>query len=125
MSKRKDLPDLEIVQEKKKSKPKDERLQGKNFFLTFPKSETATKEDVVKGIKQVFGDNLDRWVVSKEKHEDGTDHYHCYIGLHNKVKVSHKKLDEITGKRGNYQTSRNVENVVGYIIKDGGNLNVQ
>lgn len=103
--------------ETKKLSGKDKRLQGSHFFLTFPKCKIV-KEKFNDLFKKVVKVDLDFLVVAQEKHKDGTDHLHVAFKTKKKIKLSFKKLDEITGKRGNYQTARDICKVLTYITKE-------
>jgi len=100
------------------SNGKRPKLQGKNIFLTFPKS-FVTKEATLKSIKSLFGEKLESAIVAAEKHKDGTEHLHCVVSLNIvKHQVYFSQLDKITGKRGNYQLVRDLKAVIQYVTKD-------
>jgi hypothetical protein len=107
-----------IVNEIKKNK-KEFRLQCKKLYLTFPK-ENLSKEQMLSNLKEMFSEYEIEWiVVCQEKHKDGDKHLHCIIILKNKVRITAKKLDTLTGKRGNYQNCKVPHKCLEYIIKDG------
>lgn len=92
-------------------------LRGVTYWLTFPKSE-VTAAELLANITAFFGQLL--WaIVGAEKHQDGTDHLHAVIKHKQAVYTNFERLDELTGKRGNYQCARNIKKVVDYCTKDG------
>lgn len=99
------------------------RLNAKNLFLTWPKND-ADAGVVTNNLLEHFGaDNVSYLCVSTEDHEDGTPHLHALVCLKNKVDIKNAAtLDEIGGgKHGNYQSAKNVRNVLEY-VKKGGNF---
>jgi len=93
------------------------RLQGKQFFLTYPQCSVA-KELTLMNIKETFKENLRFAVVSEEEHQDGTPHLHVALNLHKRIDWSTcTKMDALTGQHGNYQTSRSMIAVVKYVVK--------
>lgn len=108
--------------------PSTFRMQGVNFFLTFPKCRTP-KEEVKENILSIFKGEVEWLVVAEEKHQDGDPHLHILIRfLQKKIfngKLGMKKLDSIVkstiqpeGQHGNYQLSRNVRNTLNYVTKE-------
>lgn len=77
-----------------------------------------TKHAVRDQIIKLFGDKYDYSVVAEEKHKDGTPHIHAVFHLKEQMKISFKFLDQITGKRGNYQAARDIGKAMLYIIKE-------
>jgi len=97
-------------------------IHAKNFFFTWPQND-FDKQLALENIKHLFGDSLDGAVVCQEKHQDGTDHLHAIVTCKNAKKflgqTGLRKLDQLTGKHGNYQTARNWRKVLQYVCKDG------
>lgn len=110
-----------VVPKKVRKSVKDTRINALNFFCTFPQCSMPMNE-VMSRITQLFGDNFDYGVVSEEKHQDGSPHIHTAFHLKQQMKVSHSFLDQITGKRGNYQAARDIGAAMTYVIKDGRNF---
>jgi len=62
------------------------RLQSKSIFLTYPQCDfphTALMER----LKLAFPDPLNHFLVSRERHEDGSWHLHCLLDLHKKLRT--------------------------------------
>ncbi len=92
------------------------QLRGTSLFLTFPQCDhdmAQTLEDIVSMFNVKFA------VVAKELHKDGTPHLHCVIKLKKRARIQFKDLDKIVGKRGNYQSARNIDKCLKYVSKDG------
>lgn len=98
--------------------PKAYRLQGKKIFATFPKSDT-TPELAMERIKA--WKPIDKALVARELHADGSFHLHCLIWLKKRIDVkSPKALDFIAGTHGNYQIMKDPPKCVMYCIKASG-----
>lgn len=98
-------------------KKKTFRLQAKKYFLTFPKC-NEQPDIILKKINEMYKHQVEKMVVAQEKHKDDTLHLHVVIAFKNKVTSTEKKLDNITGKRGNYQSCRSLWKTFKYVIKD-------
>lgn len=99
------------------------RLQAQNLFLTYPKCEML-KETALENVKQFFGAKLDRAVVSRELHEDGTPHLHMLIQMKQGKRYDSRNknhLDSLVDppQHGNYQSAKKLSRVLKYVIKDG------
>lgn len=110
-----------VVRESNQEGRRGYRLAGKNLFLTWPQND-ATKEHVLEQLLEMFGDKVEFAIVAKERHQDGEPHLHAVLALKRRVdwvvRVGHR-LDQVTGKRGNYQAARSLLDVVKYVSKDG------
>lgn len=71
--------------------------------------------------KAKYLDNILQIVVSSEDHADDLGkHLHVSMVMKKKVQFTHKVLDDIGGKHGDYKTMKGrVEQAVKYTIKDG------
>lgn len=67
------------------------RLQSKSIFLTFPQCDYPLNE-FRDSIEKYFGSNLEKGVVSQEKHKDGNFHLHAAICLAQPVNSRDPKL---------------------------------
>ena len=67
------------------------RFHSKNIFLTFSQCNYPLK-DFRDNIEKFFGSNLEKGVVSQEKHKDGGLHLHAAICLHQQVTSRSKEL---------------------------------
>lgn len=93
------------------------RLQAKGWFLTYPKC-SLTKEDALealkgkrKGLKQVL--------VSRELHEDGSPHLHCYLYYDQKFDCTNERFFDLGVFHPNVQVAKSLRAVQAYIKKDG------
>lgn len=95
------------------------RLQGKSFFFTWPQCGVG-KESCMQGIQSYFGEHLSYAIVCSESHTNGDPHLHAIIRCRHRIDRSDmQSLDAITGKHGNYQTTRSIPKVVKYVCKGG------
>lgn len=95
------------------------RLQGKQLFLTYPQC-ILQKELVLTKVVALFKQNLVFAIVAQENHQSGDKHLHIVVSLSKRIDwKSMKKMDDLTGKRGNYQTCRSLIATVKYVVKDG------
>lgn len=62
------------------------RLQSKAIFLTYPQCDFPHTA-LMDRLKQAFPDPLNHFLVSREKHEDGSWHLHCLLDLHKKLRT--------------------------------------
>lgn len=93
------------------------RLDGKQFFATFPQNET-TKEDAMNRLKEHFKDNLEYAIVAQEKHKDGNHHLHITFKTLNRYTSSKSNcFDFIGDKHGDYKTAD--KGAIIYTTKDG------
>lgn len=58
------------------------------------------------------------YVISQEKHQDGTDHLHAFIKLDKRVNFK-KGLFDIPSFHGNYQVAKSWNAVKQYVVKGG------
>lgn len=96
------------------------RLNAKKLFLTWPRCQKEPTE-VLEALTEKFGvANILYVCVAREQHEDGTPHIHVALNLRTKCDIkSSEYLDELVGQHGNYQTARNIMDVIKYIQEDG------
>ena len=98
------------------------RLSGKHLFLTYSKI-NVKKENVLKQLEEFFGQNMEKYLISEEEHDDGEKHIHVYIKLKIRCDIKGwKKLDIVDDegekKHGNYQTCRSFKKVIPYVSKN-------
>lgn len=96
------------------------RLQGKQFFLTYPRC-GATKEALL-AFLQTLGTlhgGIDRYRVCAETHQDGTPHLHAYVSFYKKVTVTNCYYFDFEGYHGSYETVRSRVGALRYISKHG------
>lgn len=67
------------------------QFNSKSIFLTYPQCDYPLK-DFKDSIEKYFGDNLEKGVVSQERHQDGNFHLHAAICLLRPVRSRDPKL---------------------------------
>jgi hypothetical protein len=87
------------------------RMDGKHFCLTYPQCSVSKADALQKILESVPEDKrveeFEGICVAEELHEDGSPHLHILICYNNKKTIRKKDhFDFITGKHGNYQTSK-------------------
>lgn len=97
------------------------RLQAKKLFLTYPQC-TMKPSYALQKAKAFFGSNLEWIIVASEKHKSGDLHLHMAICLKKKRRFNGSKLDEITGKHGDYRSMKHQYKCIKYVTKDGNYL---
>lgn len=92
------------------------RLQGKRFFFTWPRCTTSSED----ALSKLLGWRpLDRCMVARELHADGTPHLHALLWLKRRMDIrSCTTLDAILGQHGNYQGMRDPVASVKYLLKE-------
>jgi hypothetical protein len=90
------------------------RLQGRNFFLTYPKC-LLYKEEAQQHILAIVA--CDYVLIAQEQHKDGTPHLHVFITTTKKVSTKLSTYFDIGGCHGNYQTARDSDDVIAYLNK--------
>lgn len=102
-------------------------LDGQKFFITLSRNDT-TKEDAMDRMKELFKDNLEYAIVSREIHKaDNIDttlnksQYHLHIIFKTLKRLQISKADcwDIIGGHGEYEAVRCEEYAIKYVIKDG------
>lgn len=87
-----------------------------NVFCTWPHA-TIPFEEFERNLKQQYPTT--EWcIVCHEKHEDGEPHMHAVIHFSKKTYLTHKKLDLVVGKHGDYKSVRNLTKSIEYVKKD-------
>lgn len=95
------------------------RINAASLFLTFPQCSTS-KEEALRSLLAIKFPKKVLWAkICQEKHKDGSNHLHLLVTFDSKIDLrSFELLDQITGKRGNYQGARSVRQVSDYIHKE-------
>lgn len=93
------------------------RIQAKGWFLTYPKC-SLTKEEVLEALKEKRS-GLKQVLVSRELHEDGSPHLHCYLYYDSKFDCSNQRFFDIAGYHPNVQSAKSLKAVRDYVKKDG------
>jgi len=95
------------------------RLQAKHLFLTYPRYEPSTLEEV----RDILTERLSaycvqRYIVAKELHKDGTKHVHVYLQLERRCSIPTPTFLDINEHHGNYQSCRSPCKVKAYCTKN-------
>ena len=92
--------------------------------MTWAKTGEIKKEDVLSSLEAAFKPRLvERYVICEEKHKDGSNHIHGYVGLNGRCDIRCPKRLDIGPDgsekiHGNYQSCRSYGAVIRYIVKD-------
>lgn len=96
------------------------RIQSKQFFLTFPKVLTNLTLDQIINIINLKERYLNYVIISKERHKDGSIHYHLLLSYDKRKNVqSNTYFDYIFNQHGHYQKAKSIKNCIEYIKKEG------
>lgn len=115
------------IKKLKGSSVKKFRLQGRHLFLTYAQCPLNRQEVLDQLIRYIEPRKIVKYVICTELHKDGQQHIHTYLGLDERVNIVAKdrldleiknNLGVIEKKHGNYQSCRNYNRVINYIIKD-------
>ena len=92
-------------------------IGAKGWFLTYPKC-SLSKEEVLEALKEKRK-GLQQIVVSRELHEDGSPHIHCYLYYGTQFTCKNERFFDIAGHHPNVQSAKSLKAVQSYIKKDG------
>lgn len=95
------------------------QINNAKFFLTYPKC-TLTKEEVLQ--KLPLREDIREYVISQEKHMDGTDHIHCVVHYSNRIRTRDARYFDIDGFHPNIKTLKTKADLARtsrYVVKDG------
>lgn len=96
------------------------RLQGKTFFLTYPRCpDNWTKEAVKLALDEKDFGPAAEYVVGKEQHADGTPHFHVFLRYNNRLDTSNQRYFDIYERHGKYEVARRQRAAIQYCKKDG------
>lgn len=99
--------------------PKNARLQGKKFLLTYPKC-TLTKEEVRDFLLDQKG--VDQFTIAKELHQNGDPHIHACVLLQSSPRTTDMRWFDIAGFHPNIKTLPKMSDfkaATKYVRKDG------
>ena len=119
---------IEIVKEKE-SKAKNPRVNTKKLLLTYSQCYIDIKScfSSLDVILRTHNRNIVEYVLSTEKHQDGSSHIHAYIELDNRIDTRNMRLFDISqeGKvyHPNILKSKYKAACIEYILKDVTDLN--
>lgn len=100
------------------------RLQTKNLLFTWPQCST-NKDIVLQRCRKYFEDyDIQFIVVCRENHHDTEgEHLHACICLNKKFAKRGQslmnQLNDLADKQGHYESARNLQHSVKYVMKDG------
>lgn len=95
-------------------------LNAKHLFLTFPQCECPPIL-AARCVRELFGDRLQAYVISREKHKDGAFHLHMYIRLKKAWCVTNPhKFDDCVHppQHGDYRACKSWAKTIQYIVKE-------
>lgn len=93
------------------------RLSAKNLLLTYSQVGELRRERVKEFLREKMKP-VD-WIIAHEKHQDGGDHYHCYLELEKRSNIKDARSLDIDGIHGRYEPVKCKKNCIQYVIKDG------
>lgn len=102
-------------------KSKDFRINALGFYLTYPKC-SLTPEEALNGLREIClkkKRTIKEYLISTEKHQDGTDHIHAWIKVNKSLHVRSPTLFDLASHHGNYQGAKSSSRVKKYCAKDG------
>lgn len=104
----------------RRPKPKPFRINSQQFFLTYPKLRTDLNEllGLIQGIIGRYNAVVIKYIVARERHQDGSDHRHVYLQLDKKLNIKDERAFDIQGHHGNYQGARSSKNCIRYCAKE-------
>jgi len=120
--------DLDIISEKDiiiDNKPKNKkefRICSKSLYLTYPKCD-LDNQVILKYFKEILSSRIIKdYLIVREFHKDGNPHIHVYLKLHKPFNTyKQNSLDIIINDNifhGNYQSAKNPNNIIQYLLKD-------
>lgn len=98
------------------------RFQGSHWGLTYScpvgvPNPIPNKESLKDKLLDKF--DCKAWLVSKEKHESGEDHFHVYLHLNKRLDTQKADVFDMFGVHPNIQLCKKPSGWVKYCIKDG------
>lgn len=100
------------------------RFKGKNIFLTYSRVDQdwplPLLLDWYKNLD--YGTELQKVLVARELHKDGTPHFHVFLGLQSQFNTRQQRFFDYDGKHPNIQSARSAKCVTTYCTKDGNYL---
>ena len=118
----------EIVKEKE-SKAKKARVNAKKLLLTYSQCSIDIKScfSALNVILRAQNRNVVEYILSTEKHQDGSSHIHAYIELDTKIDTRNMRLFDISQEdkvyHPNILKSKYKTACIEYILKDVKDLN--
>lgn len=100
------------------------RFQAIRAFLTYAQANDVNKADLYEYLQGfTYGEGVDQVTVEKvcvgqEQHEDGGQHFHCFIEFSRKIHARDPRFLDYRGFHPNIQAVRSVPRVIKYITKE-------
>ena len=95
------------------------RIQGRHLFLTYPVCYLDHQYiyDYLLNLS-VGNERPSKICVAKENHEDGSPHFHVYLGYDKRRDISNERIFDIDNYHPNIQKVRSYKHCISYIVKD-------
>lgn len=104
-----------------------ERKQSKRWFITYPRTEGVTKEEIREMISGIG--TIREIIIAEENHKDGEGrHHHVYVEFEEKLRwraTAEPRKWDVKGNHPNVQTVRNRKKTIEYVTKEDENPLVQ
>lgn len=95
------------------------RLNSMQVFLTYPQCDVEP-ELLLSFLKGKY--NVEKYIISQEKHEDGNPHIHCYLKMDKQLNIRNDRAFDYTSGETvfhpNIQSCKSVMKVIAYVVKD-------
>lgn len=93
-------------------------FDGKHVFLTYPQCplEREQLRDIL-----VARANIEKYLIARERHDDGNYHLHAYLHFGRRVRLVGSDVFDVEGYHPNIQTPRSARNVISYCCKEDDN----
>lgn len=108
-----------------KTAAKPFRFNAKQVGLTYSCPVGATenpipsKELLLEELKKVSSHEIEQYIISKERHESGAIHYHCYVKWENRLDITNARAFDAYGVHPNILTGTPKSQWKHYCAKDG------
>lgn len=77
------------------------RIASKQLFLTYSQANNIFKERLLEFF--LSKGCLESYVIGEEIHEDGGEHYHCYLKYKRKIETTNERYFDYMGNHPNFQ----------------------
>jgi hypothetical protein len=116
------ISEKDIIIETKPKVKKEFRICSKSLYLTYPNCD-LDNQVVLKYFKEILSSRIIKdYLIIREFHKDGSPHIHVYIKLHKPFNTyKQNSLDIIINDNifhGNYQSAKNPNNIIQYLLKN-------
>lgn len=95
------------------------RLQRKNIALTYPQTD-GDKHELLAFLCNLLTQHEVKYaIVCKEEHQDGGKHFHCFIMLEEKLRITDMRMFDWMGNHPHIEETRSPREWINYVKKDG------